>query len=72
MRYLQRGDEVAVERMDDRVTHGTFIREDDEYIVVRGTVGDRIGKEILVPKSRVTQVVIVKKAPTDAWEIDET
>lgn len=38
--------------------HGTFQMQDDEFIKVRGTVGDDIGKAILVPKSRIKTVTV--------------
>lgn len=56
-----RGDGLLIERVDGRSTFGTFIRETDEYIVVRGTIGDNIGNEIIVPKHKVVQIVVLER-----------
>lgn len=61
MPIFKRGDQVGVERNDGYTTIGTFVRQDDEYIVVEGTVGNNIGHEVVIPKSNITQVVIFKK-----------
>ena len=55
------GDQLAIERTDGRSTFGAFKCEDDEYMVVTGTVGERIGQEIAVPKRRIIQVVILER-----------
>lgn len=33
--------------------HGTFMQEDDEYIQIRGTVGDSINRILIIPKTRI-------------------
>lgn len=63
MRLMQRGDEISIYRDDDYRTHGIFVRETELYVVVKGTVGDDIGREILVSRPRIVQIVVVKKAP---------
>lgn len=63
MRLLHRGDQLSIERVDGRRTFGTFLRQDEEYVVVRGVIGHDIGHEILVPRGKIMQIVVVEKAP---------
>lgn len=57
MRLLQTGMRLTIERKDGYSTHGTFLSENEEYIKVRGTVGNNINKEIIVPKSNIAQII---------------
>lgn len=58
---LHRGDELEIERVDERITFGTFVQQDEQSITVQGTVGRNIGKEIIVPMDKVIQIVVIKK-----------
>jgi hypothetical protein len=55
-------------RIDGRFVHGTFLRgwsrrreREATDLVLRGTVGDKIGKEILIPHEKVVEITIIKK-----------
>ena len=61
MSYIRYGDQLHIERIDGFSTFGTFQQEDDEYFVVTGTVGDLIGKTIIVPKARIIQIIVIEK-----------
>ena len=61
MSYMKRGDNLHIERIDGFSTFGTFQSQDDEYVVVTGTVGDLIGKTIIVPKVRIIQIIVIEK-----------
>ena len=52
------GDNVWIERKDGYTTIGTFVEEDENYIVLQGTVGDNIGKTILVPRDNIAQITV--------------
>jgi hypothetical protein len=55
---------IKVDSPDDQgpwIYHGEYLREDETFIKIRGTVGDNIGKEILVPKSRIKDITILRR-----------
>lgn len=62
----QYGDEIEIAKSDGFRVFGHFKGMDETFIKVRGTVGDLIGKEILVPMSLVTQITVIKKEGSDA------
>lgn len=58
---MKTGDHISVELETVEAPFrqlGLFRSEDDEYIRLEGTVGNDIGKEILVPKHRVKRIVV--------------
>jgi len=54
--------------------YGKFIKEDDENILIEGTVGDKIGTELIIPKHRITYIEVLarvsekRRAYDKAWE----
>lgn len=57
-RLLHVGDELAIERTTDgRAKHGTFIRENEFYVTIRG----RLGHEILIPRDKIMQITVVQR-----------
>ena len=59
--YLRRRDNVSVEyecRDGIFTRHGTFVKQDEDSIIIRGTVGDSIGKPIIIPKSRIVSITV--------------
>lgn len=62
---MKYGDEVAIERSDGYSRFGTYLRSDDEYIHIKGTVGDNIGKRILIPKAHILQITVLQTARQD-------
>lgn len=49
---------VAIERTDGRMRLGQFVRESEEYFVIKGTVGEDIGLEITIPKRVIMQITV--------------
>jgi len=48
--------EVSVHHLkknDEYVMHGFYLDEDEEYIWIEGTVGDKIGRVMQFPKAQV-------------------
>jgi hypothetical protein len=62
---MVRGDIIQIERADGYSRYGKFIKSDDEYVIIRGTVGDDIGKEMLIPKAHIVQITIIQKVGRD-------
>lgn len=58
-------DEIEIEKSDGRRVIGRFKRMDETFVKVRGTVGDNIGKEILVPMALVSQIVTIQRADAE-------
>lgn len=54
---IQVNDDVTIERSDGISRHGTFLCSNDEWVVIRGTVGDLIGKEIAIPAAVILAIV---------------
>lgn len=57
--------EIQLLNTDDQPPYtvfGKFKSMDDEYIRVVGTVGDQIGKTVLVPKTQVKVIYLLKRA----------
>lgn len=52
---------LTIERTDGLRKHGMFIRETEHYVVIRGTVGDDIGHEILIPRDKIMQITVVER-----------
>lgn len=61
---LQRGDQIVIETPEGR-TFGSFVRRDATYLTVRGSVGEDMGFEILVPHTQVTRIVILERRLDD-------
>ena len=57
---LKVGDNIAVERKTGYTTHGSFVEQDDDSLIVKGTVGDKIGALILIRWENVDQIRILK------------
>ena len=67
--YLRIRDNVSVEyECTDGIftRHGTFVKQDEDSIMIRGTVGDGIGKPIIIPKSRIVSVTVNAPGEQDA------
>jgi hypothetical protein len=64
-RNLHQGDFVQVERTDGYITSGKFVSMNADFITVRGTVGDDIGRHIHVPLNNVV-VITSTKPPYDS------
>jgi hypothetical protein len=66
---LNRDDELEVERLDGSRLFGKYLagwerrRHDTERpdLLIVGTVGDSIGKKIIVPPEQVRQITILSK-----------
>ncbi len=56
---MKTGDDIQIERSDGYSRFGTYLKSDDEYIYIRGTVGDDIGKKLMIPKIHVLQITIL-------------
>jgi hypothetical protein len=58
---LKRGDSICIEKKDDFSIIGFFQSQDDENILIEGTVGENTGKEIIVPKANVAQIIVIRR-----------
>jgi hypothetical protein len=60
---LQAGQAVSINLKDTDQPpyrlHGTFVEQDEEYVKITGTVGDRIGKELVTPKSNIKFIEVL-------------
>jgi hypothetical protein len=57
---FRQNDNVSIELEGDSPpyrVHGTFIEEDENWVKVEGTVGDTLGKMVVVPKERIKVIV---------------
>lgn len=61
MPIFKRGDALEVQRITGYTTFGTFVKQDDEFIVVKGTVGDNSGHNVIIPKKNIDQIVVIAK-----------
>jgi len=66
MSMIKAHDELSIQlfNTDDEppfTVHGTFVMEDDTDMMVRGTVGDDIGKYIIIPKRNVKVIYNLSK-----------
>lgn len=65
---LRNKDIVAVEYEcnEGRFTKsGEFIKQDEDSIMIRGQIGNEIGKPVIIPKSRIVVVVVIQPGRQD-------
>lgn len=60
-----RGSEIEVVRLDGSRVLGTFRRMDDEFLHVRGTLGDEIGKDIFIPRPVIAGITVLAMPSDD-------
>lgn len=65
--HFNLNDQLQIERVDGRITFGKFVREDERYMIVTGVIGHDIGHEIIVPRDKIMQIIVVKKARHDGF-----
>jgi hypothetical protein len=58
---LEPNDSICIEKNDGYSVIGFFVEQDDENYMIEGTVGDNIGKLIIVPKTNVSQIVVIRR-----------
>lgn len=59
---IRRGNMVAIEVEATEAPyryHGEFKAQDEEYVKIKSTSGENIGKDVLVPKRVIKNIVIV-------------
>jgi hypothetical protein len=60
MHYISEGDSVVIYFMREDSApyrlHGTFLSQDDEYVVIEGTVGEYIGRRYWIPKNQIKMI----------------
>jgi len=54
---LKRNAQVEVQT-EDRSFFGFFRESNEDFLVIRGTVGDNIGKDILIPVRLILCVIV--------------
>ena len=68
MARIRVGTEVSVYFNDDRSApyrmFGKFVQMDDEWLVIKGTVGDYIGKEYQIPRSQIKMLEVIGRGRT--------
>jgi ribosome biogenesis SPOUT family RNA methylase Rps3 len=64
---LNRGDTISIELQATEPPyriHGKFVTENEDYVVIEGTVGDHIGRDIFVPRNRITLITRLERHRT--------
>lgn len=60
---MKAGDNIVIDFNNTNTApfrqHGVLRSEDDEWVRVEGTVGEDIGKTIMVPKSNIKRIVVL-------------
>lgn len=64
---FSRGQHLAIERADGRTKMGQFVREDEQYVVIKGTVGGDIGREISIPRAVIMGITVTHTERPDAF-----